>query len=97
MKKIYLLGAVPPAVNVVGACLSQSARPYIAGMPFMLAWVVGSVLLTAVVMQLIYWVDTRSSHRASRLASAAESGSDLASGSDGMSERVSNLTRDIAS
>lgn len=64
MKKIYLLGIVPPAFNVAGALFSRDAEPYILGMPPMLAWVVAGVVVTSVVMQVIYHVDKRSSLQA---------------------------------
>lgn len=64
MKKIYLLGVVPPVFNLAGALFSRNAGPYVLGMPPMLAWVVTGVLVTSIVMQVIYRVDKRSSLRA---------------------------------
>jgi hypothetical protein len=64
MKKIYLLGFVPPVFNVAGAFFSRETQPYFLGMPPMLAWVVAGVVVTSVVMQVIYHVDKRSSSQA---------------------------------
>ncbi|CAE6970439.1 hypothetical protein R69608_07364 [Paraburkholderia nemoris] len=61
MKKIYLLGVIPPLLNIVGAVFSRSAEPYVFGVPSTLAWVVGCVLVTSIVMQTIYVLDRRSS------------------------------------
>ncbi|MDQ7978287.1 permease [Paraburkholderia sp. SARCC-3016] len=57
MKKIYLLGLIPPSLNVVGAVLSTRPHDVIIGIPAMLFWVVGCVIVTSIVMRLIYILD----------------------------------------
>ncbi|MFM0501494.1 DUF3311 domain-containing protein [Paraburkholderia caffeinilytica] len=65
MKPIYLLGFVPPVLNVIGALCSRSDQPFVFGMPPMLAWVIGGVLATSLVMQIIYLSDKRDARRRS--------------------------------
>jgi hypothetical protein len=57
MKKIYLLGLLPPSLNVVGAVLSTRPHDVILGIPAMLFWVVGCVVVTSIVMRFIYILD----------------------------------------
>jgi hypothetical protein len=58
--KPYRLLALVPAIAIVGApWFANRIEPRIAGMPFLLGWIVGWVLLTAVVMAIIGALDAR--------------------------------------
>jgi hypothetical protein len=72
MKRIYLLGLLPPVLNVIGALVSRSDGPFVFGMPPMLAWVIGGVLVTSLVMQIIYLSDKRDARRRGDSCGGAE-------------------------
>jgi hypothetical protein len=57
MKQIRWLAVIPFIGMFVGPILHNSATPFILGMPFILGWLVISVLLTSVIMAVIYWLD----------------------------------------
>jgi uncharacterized protein (DUF2062 family) len=59
MRSHHLL-ALLPVVALVGApFLANRTMPRVLGLPFLLAWTVGAVLLTAATMALIYGLDRR--------------------------------------
>jgi uncharacterized protein DUF3311 len=53
------LAVVPAGVVVLGVAFGNRVRPYVLGLPFLIAWVVGLVMLTSVIMGLIYFLDRR--------------------------------------
>ncbi len=62
MTKPYRLLALIPAVAILGApWFANRVEPRMLGMPFLLAWIVGWVLMTSVVMAVIGALDSRRS------------------------------------
>ena len=60
MTKPYRLLALIPAVAILGApWFANRVEPRMLGMPFLLAWIVGWVLMTSVVMAVIGALDSR--------------------------------------
>ena len=60
MTRPYRLLALVPAVAIVGApWFANRVEPRLFGMPFLLGWIVGWVLMTSVVMALIGALDRR--------------------------------------
>jgi hypothetical protein len=57
MKHTGWLAAIPFIGMFSGPIFHNSATPFILGMPFILAWMVGAVFLTSLVMAAIYWLD----------------------------------------
>jgi hypothetical protein len=52
--------ALLPAVGLLGALpAANRVRPFVLGLPFLLAWIVGWVLLTSAIMALILVLDQR--------------------------------------
>ena len=60
MTRPYRLLALVPAVAIVGApWFANRIEPRLLGMPFLLGWIVGWVLMASVVMALIGVLDRR--------------------------------------
>ena len=57
MKKIHVLVLIPVLCLVVGPVFANSVTPYVCGMPFLLFWVLLSVLITSLCMGLVYVFD----------------------------------------
>ena len=55
----HWLAALPAAGLLGGASVANRTEPYVLGLPFMLAWVVGWVVCTSVIMGIIYTLDRR--------------------------------------
>jgi hypothetical protein len=53
------LALLPALAVCVGVPLADRVRTPVAGLPFLLAWIVGCVLLTSVVMAVVYALDHR--------------------------------------
>jgi len=52
--------AVLPTLGLLGGIpFANRVQPYIAGLPFLLAWIVGWVVATSIIMGLIYRLDKR--------------------------------------
>lgn len=49
----HALALLPAAALLIGVPLLNRVRPFLFGLPFLLGWIVGCVLLTALVMGLI--------------------------------------------
>ena len=49
----HALALLPAAALLIGVPLLNRVRPFLLGLPFLLGWIVGCVLLTALVMGLI--------------------------------------------
>jgi hypothetical protein len=68
--RLYHLVALAPVVGILGApWFANRVEPYILGMPFLLGWIVGWVLMSSVVMAAILLVDRRADALAERDAS----------------------------
>ena len=51
--------AVLPALGMLGGIpFANRVHPYIAGLPFLLAWIVGWVIATSIIMAVIYRLDS---------------------------------------
>lgn len=57
MKKIHVLALIPVLCLVVGPVFANSVTPYVLGMPFLLFWVLLSVLITSLCMSIVYVFD----------------------------------------
>ena len=57
MRAVHWLAAVPFLLLIVGPFFVNRVTPFVAGMPLLLAWIVGSILVTVVVMAVIYALD----------------------------------------
>ena len=57
MKKIHVLALIPVLCLVVGPGFANSVTPYVLGMPFLLFWVLLSVLITSLCMGIVYVFD----------------------------------------
>lgn len=56
--------AVVPMLAILGApWMANRVEPRVFGFPFLLAWIVGGVLLTSLVMWLIHTLDRRDEQR----------------------------------
>jgi Protein of unknown function (DUF3311) len=62
--RLYRLIPVVPAVALVGAgWFANRVEPTILGVPFLLAWIVGWVVVTSGAMGLVYYLDRRNEAR----------------------------------
>ena len=57
MKKIHVLALITVLCLVVGPVFANSVTPYVLGMPFLLFWVLLSVLITSLCMGIVYVFD----------------------------------------
>lgn len=55
----HLLALVPATALVLSPLVANRVEPYVLGMPFLLAWIVGWVVITSAVMALILKLDDR--------------------------------------
>ena len=62
MRPIHTLVILPPAFVLLGPFFLNRVTPFILGMPFLLAWLAGTLVVTSIVMALICRSDDR--HRA---------------------------------
>ncbi|MEO8945223.1 MAG: DUF3311 domain-containing protein [Gemmatimonadaceae bacterium] len=58
MRRYRWLAALPAIGLLGGIPFANRVHPYIAGMPFLLAWIVGWVIATSIIMALIYRLDS---------------------------------------
>ncbi len=60
MRRAYRLLAVLPTLGLLsGPLVANRARPFVLGLPFLLAWIVGCVVLTSALMGIIFLLDRR--------------------------------------
>ncbi len=59
MRPHHLLALIPAAALLGAPFVANRVEPRILGLPFLLAWTVGAVLLTAATMALIHRVGRR--------------------------------------
>jgi len=57
------LAAIPGLLILIGAPLANRVHRLVAGLPFLLVWIVGCVVLTSVVMALVGWLDDRAARK----------------------------------
>jgi hypothetical protein len=57
MINVRWLGALPFVGILLGAPFANSVEPLVLGMPFILAWIAGWVVLTSIVMAIVYACD----------------------------------------
>ena len=70
--------AVLPAVGMLGGVpFANRVRPYVFGLPFLLAWIVIWVVVTSLIMGLIFVLDRRRDADASLAAGGVTDRSDL--------------------
>ena len=53
----HLLAPLPGLLLLCGVPFANRVRPLVLGLPFLLFWIVGCVLLTSLVMALIAYLD----------------------------------------
>ncbi|MFI5238877.1 MAG: DUF3311 domain-containing protein [Gemmatimonadales bacterium] len=58
MRRYRWLAALPTLGMLGGLPFANRVRPYVAGLPFLLAWIVGWVIATSIIMALIYRLDS---------------------------------------
>jgi hypothetical protein len=63
---VRFLAAVPFVAMLVGVAYFNAVTPFVLGMPLLLAWMVGCVILTSAVMGVIYLCDPANRPGASR-------------------------------
>lgn len=57
------LAALPGLLILVGVPFANRVHRLVLGMPFLLLWIVGCVLLTSAMMALVGWLDARQAAR----------------------------------
>lgn len=57
MKLRHWLALLPVLHAVVGVVFADRVRPFVAGLPFFMAWIISGTLLCAVVMAIVYRLD----------------------------------------
>lgn len=74
MRAHHLLALVPLAALLGAPFIANRVEPRILGLPFLLAWCVGAVLLTSATMAVIHRLD-RDAHAAEESATTGTGGS----------------------
>ena len=57
MGAVRFLAVIPFVAMLAGVAYFNDVTPFVLGMPLLLAWMVGCVILTSVVMAVIYFCD----------------------------------------
>jgi len=57
MSRLNWLAVIPVLLAFGGVVVANRVTPFILGLPFFMAWVVGTVLITSLVMWIIYSLD----------------------------------------
>ena len=78
MRRYRWLAAIPTLGMLGGVPFANRVRPYVLGLPFLLAWIVVWVVITSLVMATIFFLDSR--HDA-EIAGATAASSDNSSSS----------------
>ncbi len=58
MRRYRLLAVLPPLIMLGGLPYANRVRPYVLGLPFLLAWIVMWVILISLTMGLIFALDS---------------------------------------
>jgi hypothetical protein len=53
MRPVHTLVVLPPAFVLLGPFFLNRVTPFVLGMPFLLAWLAGTLVITSIVMALI--------------------------------------------
>ena len=69
MRRYRWLAAIPTLGMLGGVPFANRVRPYVLGLPFLLAWIVVWVVITSLVMATIFFLDSR---RDAEIAGATE-------------------------
>ena len=59
LRPYHALALVPALGIMIGVPFANRVHPYVLGLPFLLFWIVGCVVLTSAVMAWIGWRDHR--------------------------------------
>jgi hypothetical protein len=59
MKARHLLALAPPIALLASGWVANRVEPRVLGLPFLLVWIAGWVVLTSVIMGVIYRLDRR--------------------------------------
>jgi hypothetical protein len=57
MVNVRWLAILPFLGILIGVSFTNSVEPFVLGIPFVLAWIVGWVLLSSLIMGIIYFFD----------------------------------------
>jgi hypothetical protein len=57
LRAVHALAALPAVGMLGGLPFANRAEPYVLGLPFLLAWIVGWIVMTSAVLGLIYLLD----------------------------------------
>jgi len=57
MRIIHSLAVLPVLAVLAGPFFVNRVTPYVLGMPFLLAWLSGALVLTSIVMAIIFYSD----------------------------------------
>jgi hypothetical protein len=59
MRPVHTLVVLPPAFVLLGPFFLNRVTPFVLGMPFLLAWLAGTLVITSIVMALICHSDDK--------------------------------------
>lgn len=59
MRPVHALAVLPLVAVVVGPFFFNRVTPFVLGMPFLLAWLAFTLVMTSIVMAVIFRSDTR--------------------------------------
>lgn len=57
MRLHHWLGLLPVLHAALGLAVANRVKPFVLGLPFFMAWIIGGVLLSAIVMTCVYRLD----------------------------------------
>ncbi len=57
MRLHHVLGLLPFLHATLGLVVANRVKPFVFGLPFFMAWIIGGVLLSALVMACVYRLD----------------------------------------
>jgi hypothetical protein len=63
LRPYHLLAAVPVVGMLGGIPFANRTEPYVLGLPFLLAWIVGWIVLTSAILGVIYRLDEAAARR----------------------------------
>jgi uncharacterized protein DUF3311 len=59
VRRYHWLAVVPAACMLGGIPFANRVRPFVFGLPFLLAWIVAWIIMTSLTMALIFLLDSR--------------------------------------
>ena len=57
MRLHHWLGLLPVLHAALGLAVANRVKPFVLGLPFFMAWIIGGVLLSVIVMACVYRLD----------------------------------------